>query len=263
MRQERLGGRAGRLELRAAQRLLIGYVVAGLIWSRIVGRDIRRDHGRRQRRHGGWPRRCRRTPHVQLASASCPTTPFDDREGTPPPTRRTGRPAGRGGRGRMRAAARPEDEGRTHFAGRRPADYETNPPTSGDHITEPDELGTARSPTARTSRSRPTSTSSTRSSTVAIKIQYSPDLSEERAAGAQGRLRRVAGRRPPFPNPDMPYDVAATAWTQLIGCKKYEGGRNARRDPRLPRHLPGPGPRGRRDLPRLGLQARLRRAGSS
>ena len=26
-----------------------------------------------------------------------------------------------------------------------------------------------------------------------------------------------------FPNPDMPYEVAATAWTQLIGCKKYEG----------------------------------------
>ena len=26
-----------------------------------------------------------------------------------------------------------------------------------------------------------------------------------------------------FPNPEMPYEVAATAWTQLMGCKKYEG----------------------------------------
>ena len=26
-----------------------------------------------------------------------------------------------------------------------------------------------------------------------------------------------------FPNPDMPYEVAATAWTQLMGCKRYEG----------------------------------------
>ncbi len=27
-----------------------------------------------------------------------------------------------------------------------------------------------------------------------------------------------------FPDPDMPYDVAVTAWTQLAGCDKYEGG---------------------------------------
>jgi hypothetical protein len=24
-----------------------------------------------------------------------------------------------------------------------------------------------------------------------------------------------------FPNPDMPYAVATTAWTQLMGCKQY------------------------------------------
>ena len=26
-----------------------------------------------------------------------------------------------------------------------------------------------------------------------------------------------------FPNPEMPYDVAATAWTQMIGCPTYDG----------------------------------------
>jgi hypothetical protein len=26
-----------------------------------------------------------------------------------------------------------------------------------------------------------------------------------------------------FPNDEMPYDVAVTAWTQLVGCDKYEG----------------------------------------
>ena len=26
-----------------------------------------------------------------------------------------------------------------------------------------------------------------------------------------------------FPNPEMPYDVAITAWTQLAGCETYEG----------------------------------------
>ena len=26
-----------------------------------------------------------------------------------------------------------------------------------------------------------------------------------------------------FPNPDMPYDVAAVAWTQLMGCDSFDG----------------------------------------
>ena len=26
-----------------------------------------------------------------------------------------------------------------------------------------------------------------------------------------------------FPNPDMPYEVAVTAWTQLMGCDTFEG----------------------------------------
>ncbi len=26
-----------------------------------------------------------------------------------------------------------------------------------------------------------------------------------------------------FPNDDQPYAVAATAWTQTMGCDKYEG----------------------------------------
>ena len=26
-----------------------------------------------------------------------------------------------------------------------------------------------------------------------------------------------------FPNPEMPYEVAATAWTQMLGCDTYEG----------------------------------------
>ena len=26
-----------------------------------------------------------------------------------------------------------------------------------------------------------------------------------------------------FPNDNMPYEVAATTWTNLLGCKKYKG----------------------------------------
>ena len=55
-----------------------------------------------------------------------------------------------------------------------------------------------------------------------IEIQYSPDLPEDQLA-----LKGVFDESPAgmllFPNTDMPYEVAATAWTQLMGCKEYEG----------------------------------------
>ena len=56
-----------------------------------------------------------------------------------------------------------------------------------------------------------------------IEIQYSPDLSEQ----DQLALKGVFDESPPgmlfFPNDEMPYDVAVTAWTQLMGCKEYKG----------------------------------------
>ena len=45
-----------------------------------------------------------------------------------------------------------------------------------------------------------------------------------------------------FPNADMPYDVAATAWTQLVGCDDLRGRRDARRDPRFRDNYRGQGP---------------------
>ena len=56
-----------------------------------------------------------------------------------------------------------------------------------------------------------------------IEIQYSPELSE----ADQLALKGVFDERPDgilmFPNSEMPYDVAVTAWTQLLGCPKYDG----------------------------------------
>ena len=42
-------------------------------------------------------------------------------------------------------------------------------------------------------------------------------------ARPQGGLRREPIRDAAVPEPRMPYEVAATAWTQLMGCKRYEG----------------------------------------
>ncbi len=56
-----------------------------------------------------------------------------------------------------------------------------------------------------------------------IEIQYAPDLPEADQLALKGVFDESPSGMLMFPNPDMPYEVAATAWTQLMGCKRYEG----------------------------------------
>ena len=56
-----------------------------------------------------------------------------------------------------------------------------------------------------------------------IDLQYSPDLSEDDQLALKGVFDESPEGMLLFPNPDMPYEVAATAWTKLLGCDSYEG----------------------------------------
>ncbi len=56
-----------------------------------------------------------------------------------------------------------------------------------------------------------------------IEIQYSPDLPEADQLALKGVFDQQTDGVLFFPNDKMPYDVAVTAWTQLMGCPKYEG----------------------------------------
>jgi hypothetical protein len=56
-----------------------------------------------------------------------------------------------------------------------------------------------------------------------MEIQYSPDLPEEAQLELKGLYETMYGGALLFPNEEMPFEVAATTWTNLLGCKKYEG----------------------------------------
>ena len=56
-----------------------------------------------------------------------------------------------------------------------------------------------------------------------IDIQYSPDLPEDQQLELKGLFDEDYDGMLLFPNPDMPFDVAATAWTQMMSCPTYEG----------------------------------------
>ncbi len=218
LRQERLEAER-QAQSAGASGIMIGYVVAGVLALLIVvglvialaggsdsGSDSAAPRRGRQRQHRvrrqgprGHPRR-RPGRH---AASRCPE-------------RRPDR--GREGRG-CDLRLNLKDEGSTHLDPQTDdlPDYGTNPPTSGDHYPGP----------ARRRRlprlPEPGRRSCTRSSTGGSIIQYSPDLSEEDQLALKGVFDADRPGVDLFPNPDMPYEVATTAWTQLMGCKSFEG----------------------------------------
>ena len=56
-----------------------------------------------------------------------------------------------------------------------------------------------------------------------IEIQYSPDLPEQDQLALKGVFDEAPDGVLFFPNDEMPYEVAVTAWTQMMTCDKYEG----------------------------------------
>ena len=235
------------------QRLLFGYVVAGLLALTLVAGIVFVIFG------GGdssvkdteFPANA----HIQPQTGSTNDVAPDARVGTPPPAV---------AQGDLQAAADAAgcelqldlpEEGSTHLQPSDPVpDYGTNPPTSGDHIVPP----LMQADGAYSEFPQPVrfvhSLEHGR-----IELQYSPDL----PAKDQLALKGVFDESPPgmllFPNPDMPYEIAATAWTQLIGCEPLRGRGHARCDPRLPRRLSGPGSR-RTWRSASAAEPRLRRA---
>jgi hypothetical protein len=156
--------------------------------------------------------------HINQSSGSTNGVAVDDRTGTEPPAVKIAN---------VREAARAADctlrlglpeEGKTHVPPGTKIRYKTNPPTSGNHVEPPyQQADGAYSETPNTidfvhsmEHGR-------------VEIQYSPDLPENDQLALKGVYDTMYGGTLMFPNPDMPYEVAATAWTNLLGCPTYKG----------------------------------------
>lgn len=137
----------------------------------------------------------------------------DDRTGTKPPAvqvadlRKSARLAG------CTVGTFP-DEGRMHVKPAKEVRYKTKPPTSGNHDPVPTEDGAYL--TTPEDRHFVHSLEHGR-----ILIQYSPSLSKERQLRLKGLFDEDPGHMLLFPNKDMPFEVAATAWRHRLGCPKY------------------------------------------
>jgi hypothetical protein len=106
-------------------------------------------------------------------------------------------------------------EGRSHTTD--PVTYKTNPPTSGNHNPSPADDGTyAPGQTPDTGNYVHTLEHGR------IEIQYAPDTPPTRIGQLQSLVDEDGYHVLLFENnTKMPYEVAATAWTHLLGCKKF------------------------------------------
>jgi hypothetical protein len=113
-------------------------------------------------------------------------------------------------------------EGRTHLPSETAVNngYKTNPPTSGNHRPTPAEDGPYAAGNTPAKENYVHTLEHGR-----IELQYSPKASktvrDQMNALFNEKLKGVAGYHELLfeNNTNMPYEVAATAWTHILGCK--------------------------------------------
>ncbi len=196
------------------RRLLLGYAVAGVLGAAVlVGIVIVIVSG------GGGSGGVTEDSFINTDSGDTNGVPPDGRTGTPPPPVETTN---------LRQAARQagcdlqlnlRDEGNTHIpVGSDAPEYQTNPPTSGDHVEAPFMQADGAYAEMPDTINFVHSLEHGR-----LEIQYSPDLPEADQLELKGLYATIYGATLLFPNPQMPYEVAATTWTNMIGCDTYRG----------------------------------------
>lgn len=112
-----------------------------------------------------------------------------------------------------------EDEGHEHIPKNSPKPkYKTNPPTSGNHVEPPYQQADGAYAAMPEAIDVVHSLEHGR-----MEIQYAPRLPEKQQLELKGLYDTMYGATLLFPNKEMPYQVAATTWTNLLGCPEYRG----------------------------------------
>ncbi len=157
--------------------------------------------------------------HISSASGSSNELTPDDREGTPFTASASTDLAATAEAAECVVHENLPEEGFDHLSPDDPRpSYGTVPPTSGDHISPPLQQadGAWADPAAQVAVVH-----SLEHGRVAI--QYAPNLPEADQLALKGLYDSAYSASLLFPNPDMPYAVAATTWRNLIACPEYRG----------------------------------------
>ncbi|HET6830623.1 MAG TPA: DUF3105 domain-containing protein [Solirubrobacterales bacterium] len=209
---ERQAAAAGR------RRVILGYVGAGILAAVIIVGLVIALAGGGDEDGGGTTEASGENVSTEFGGRVPAGVQVDDRVGTEPPPVEIGDLTAAAEAAGCELRLDLEDEGSTHLDPQSDdlPDYGTNPPTSGDHYPVPLADGAFLD--------KPSPGSYVHSLEHGrIIIQYSPDLPEEDQLALKGVFDADRPGVDLFPDPDMPYAVATTAWTQLMTCKTFEG----------------------------------------
>ncbi len=206
------------------RRLMIGYGVAGVVGLAVADRD------RRSSIVSAASKNDSGEAHIDPVDRLDQRRPAGEtiRHPTPPPLKVTN----------LQKAAKMadcdlrlnlKDEGHTHIPPAAPTpEYDTNPPTSGNHVEPPFQQADGAYSEMPQEIDIVHSLEHGR-----MEIQYSPKLAGSAQLELIGLYETMYGATLLFPNENMPYEVAATTWTQPARLQRIQGRDHARRDPRL------------------------------
>jgi hypothetical protein len=194
------------------RRLMIGYGVAGLVGLAVVIGIVAVIVSAANKNDSG-------DSHINPQSGSTNGIQPDKRSGTTPPPVKVAD---------LKKAAKEADcdlrlhlpeEGHNHIPPTAATpEYETNPPTSGDHVEPPYQQADGAYSEMPQEIDIVHSLEHGRT-----EFQYAPSLPESAQLELIGVYDSMYGSSLLFPNENMPYAVAVTGWRSLIGCNEYKG----------------------------------------
>jgi hypothetical protein len=212
LRQERLEAEAAD-KSSGRNRLIIGYAVAStLVLAIAVAIFVIASGGSDE--EGG-------DAHINLNTSIGSTNGVqpDDRLGTVPAAAKVTDLEAAAKAAGCKLELRLEDEGHEHIEPTDPTpEYGTNPPTSGNHVVPPYQQADGAYAEMPKEIDIVHSLEHGR-----MEIQYAPDLPEDAQLELKGLFDTMYAATLLFPNDKMPYEVAATTWTNLLGCPTYKG----------------------------------------
>jgi hypothetical protein len=225
LRAERLAAEA-REQSQARRRLIAGYFVAALLAAAVLAGLVvvlASSGGGGDGLTAGDECDNVDNAHVQSETGSTEGLELDCREGTPPAAIQFGdlRESVQRAGGELMLDL--PDEGNAHIPDTQAFNYKTDPPTSGSHNPTPIADGAYLTPLSDDTSTSPNVRNFVHSLEHGrIEIHYNPNLPEEEQLALKGVFDEDPGGMILIPDPNMPYAVAVTAWTQMIAFPNYD-----------------------------------------
>lgn len=222
LRAERLAAQSHRGSSER-RRLFLGYALAGLLTLAVVAGLVAVVAGGGDGDGGGGDL-CDEA-HVSPDFGGFEGLDPDCREGTPPPELQQGDLAAAAQAAGCTLRENLTNEGAQHVDNATEVNYETDPPTSGNHNPNPVADGAFTTPVryeAQGAGNEMTIRNLVHSLEHGrVQIQYKSSLPEADQLALKGIFDADPAGMLLFPNDEMPFEVAATAWTRLLGCPAY------------------------------------------